>query len=89
MLEYGRIDVSERNVVIKTNASKESDIYHYWCFKDIGFKYEPCFCDGYHDLMQKAMNFNDVAIVSVKGNYYRMHFWHMSKYGAINLKKKL
>ena len=89
MLEYGRIDVSEGSVVIKTNASKESDIYHYWCFKDIGFKYEPCFCDGCHDLMQKAMNFNDVAIVSVKGNYYRMHFWHMSKYGAINLKKKL
>ena len=33
--------------------------------------------------MQKAMNFNDVTIVSVKGNDYRMHFWHMSKDGAI------
>ena len=26
--------------------------------------------------MQKAMNFNDVAIVSVKGSDYRIHFWY-------------
>ena len=84
MLEYGRVDVSEGIVIIKTNASKESDIYHYWYLKDIGFKYEPYFSNGCHDLMQKAMNFNDVTIVSVKGNDYRMHFWHMSKDGAIN-----
>ena len=32
-----------------------------------GFKYEPYLCNGCHDLMQKAMNFNDVAIVLLKG----------------------
>ena len=30
------------------------------------------------------MNFN-VAIVSVKGNDYKIHFWYMSKDEAINL----
>ena len=50
----------------KTNVSKESDVCHYWYFKDIGFKYEPHLCNGCHDLMEKAMNLNDVAIVSVK-----------------------
>ena len=35
--------------------------------------------------MQKAMSFNDVAIVSVKGNDYRIHFWYMSKNDAIAL----
>ena len=35
--------------------------------------------------MQKAMNFNDVAIVSSKENDYRIHFWYMSKNNAINL----
>ena len=35
--------------------------------------------------MQKAMNFNDPAIVSVKGNDYRIHFWYMSKDDAINI----
>ena len=28
--------------------------------------YEPYLCNGYHDLMEKAMSFNDVAIVYVK-----------------------
>ena len=37
--------------------------------------------------MQKTMNFNDVAIVSVKGNDYRIHFWYMSKYDAIKILK--
>ena len=31
------------------------------------------------------MNFNDVAIVSIKGSDYRIHFWCMSKSDAINL----
>ena len=34
-------------------------------------------------LMQKAMNFNDVALVSIKGNDYRIHFWYISKDDAI------
>ena len=41
MLEYNRIDISERIDVNKTNLLKECDIRHYWYFKDIGFKYEP------------------------------------------------
>ena len=31
------------------------------------------------------MNFNDVAIVFIKGNDYRIHFWYMSKDEAINI----
>ena len=38
MLEYDRIDISERIYVNKTNASKECDIFHYWYFKDVFFK---------------------------------------------------
>ena len=29
------------------------------------------------------MNFNNVAIVSIKGNDYRIHFWYMNKNDAI------
>ena len=65
MLEYGRIDISEGIDVNKTNLSKECDICHCWYFKDIGFKYEPYLC---HDLIRKAMSFNNVAIVYVKAN---------------------
>ena len=38
--------------------------------------------------MQKAMSFNDISIVSVKGNDYRVLFWYMSKNKAINSLKK-
>ena len=85
MLEYDKIDISEGIDMNKTSASKECDICHYWYFLDKNFNYEPYLCNGCHDLMQKAMNFNDVAIVSIKGNYYRIHFWYMSKSDAIAL----
>ena len=87
MLEYDRIDISEGIDMNKANASKECDICHYWYFKDIVFKYEPYLCNGYHDLMQKAMNLNNVYIVSIKGTDYRIHFWYMSKDDAINVMK--
>ena len=51
MLEYGRIDISEGIDINKTNASKESDICHYWYFLDIILKYELYLCNGCHDLM--------------------------------------
>ena len=35
--------------------------------------------------MQKAVSFNNIAIVCVKGSAYRIHFWYMSKDDAINI----
>ena len=64
---------------------KEYDICRYWYFKDIDFKYEPYLCNGCHDLMQKAMSFNNIAIVYVKGSDYRINFWYASKDDAINV----
>ena len=85
MLEYDKIDISEGIDVNKTNTSKECDICNFLYFKDIGFKYEPYLCNGCHDLMQKAMSFNNVAIVYVKGNACRIHFWYMSNDDAISI----
>ena len=66
MLEYERIDISEEIDVNKTNLSKECGICHYWYFKDNGFKYEPYLCNGRHDLMQKTVSFNNIAIAYIK-----------------------
>ena len=85
MLEYDRIDISEEIDINKTNASKACKICHYWCFKDISFKYEPYLCNGCHGLMQKAISFIDVAVVYVKASTYRIHFWYMSKDDAISI----
>ena len=81
----GKIDVSERIVINKTNASKECKICHYWYFKDILFKYEPYLCNGCDGLMQKAVSFNDVVVVYIKGIAYRIHFWCMSKNDATSI----
>ena len=83
MLDY-KIDISEGIDVSRTNASKKCDICHYWYVLNKGCKYEPYLCN---DLMQKAINFNNVAIVFVKGDDYRIHFWYMSKDDEINILK--
>ena len=76
MLEYARIDVSKKiDVMIFVIIS---------ILKILALSMEPLYlCNGCHGLKQKAINFNDVAIVSFKESYYRIHFWYMSKDGAI------
>ena len=81
MLEYDRIDISKGIDVNKISFSKEL----IFVTIGIGFKYEKYLCNGCHDLMQISMSFNNVAIVYVKGNSYRIHLWYMSKNDAINI----
>ena len=85
MLEYDTIDISGGIDVNKTNLLKENDIYYYWYFENIGFKYEPYLCNGCHDLMQKAMSFNNISVVYVKESAYRINFCYMSKDDAIKI----
>ena len=42
-------------------------------------------CDICHYWYVKDISFNNIAIVYVKGSFYRIHFWHMSKDDAINI----
>ena len=85
ILGYHKIDISEGMDINKTSASKEYDICYYWYFLDKKFSYEPYLCNGCHDLMRKAVNFNDVAIASIKENDYRIHLCYMSKDEAISI----
>ena len=85
MLEYDKIDISEGTDINKTSASKGCDICHNWYLFLKNFSYESYLCNVSDELIQKATSFNDIAIVSIKGNNYRIHFWYMSKNDAINL----
>ena len=75
----------KNTMMLLMKVSNKCGIFHYWCFKDIGFKYEPYFCNGCHDLMQKAMSFNNIATVYVKGSAYGIHFWYISKDDVNNI----
>ena len=88
MLEYDRIDSSEGIDMNKTSAQKSVIFVTIGIFLDENFNYEPYLYNGCHDLMQKAMNFNDVAIASIKGNDYRIHFWYMSVMHNSSLNEK-
>ena len=56
-------------------------------FKLKVFNMNHIFCNDCHDLMQKAITVNDVAVVFVKRTDYRIHFWYMNKDNAINIMK--
>ena len=56
----------------------------YWYFLEINFWFQPKVRDECHNLMQKAIGFNDISIASVKGNDYGILFWYMIKDKAIN-----
>ena len=79
MLEYDRINISEGTDVDKTNKSKECMFCHYYYFLNKNFSYGSYLCDGCYNMTQKSIDFKDIDIVYVKGNAYRIHFWHMSK----------
>ena len=79
MLEYDRTDISEGIDINKTNKSKECMLCHYWYFLDKDFSYGPYLCDDCYNILQKSINFKNIAIVHIKKSAYRICFLDMSK----------
>ena len=82
----------QTNVTFIINDILKYFIDKYFLRYFIGFKYEcnssePHLWHDCHSLLQKAMNFNDIAAVSLKGSDYRIHFWYMRKDDAISIMK--
>ena len=79
MLEYDKIDISERIDVNKSNKSKECMLCHYWYFLDKNFSYGPFLCGGCYNINQKSNNLKNIAIIRVKESVYRIYFLYISK----------
>ena len=77
--------IQEELISIKQMHQKSVIFVIIGILKILVLKYEPYLCNGGHDLIQKAMNFNDIAIVSIKESDYRIHVWYMSKNDTINI----
>ena len=88
MLEYDRIDFSEGIDINKTNKSKECILCHYWYLLNKNFTYGPYLRDGCYNIMQKFIDFKNIAIVYVKKSAYRIYFLYMSKRKAKKLMTK-
>ena len=76
-------NVSEGIDVNKTSASKEYELFHYWIFKDIGFKFEEQVCNKCHDLLTMTYSLKNVAILSAKGAIFRYLLMGISKNEAL------
>ena len=85
MLYYDRIDVSEGINVNKTSESNECNIFHYWYFLYKGFKFQPGFCYGCHDVLMMTITLSDIAILNIHVVDYRCIISRYGKNEAINL----
>ena len=54
---------------------------HYWYFKDVGYKYEPHFCD----VLTTVYELKNIAILNVKGVDYRCILRIISENEAVNI----
>ena len=57
---------------------------HYWYFKDIAYKFQPCLCNGCHAVPMMAYELKSIAILNAKGVHYRCILWGISKNDVID-----
>ena len=88
MLEYDRIDISERIGVNKCeDTSKKCNLCQYYFFVFENFNYQSHICDGCHDISVKAISMQNIAIIYHNGHVYHVNFAFMSRNDALNLIK--
>ena len=82
MLPYDRIDVTDGIDINKTSESKCMRC-HYWYFKDVGYKFQPCVCNGCHAVSMVACELKHIAILNAKGVDCSCIFGGISRNDAI------
>ena len=77
---FRRIDIN------KTRASKECMLCHYWYFIDVGYKFEPHFCNKCLDVLMTVYELKNNAIKkNVKKVDYSCIFWGISKIEVVDI----
>ena len=59
-------------------------LYHYWYFKDVGFKFEPHNCIKCHNVLMTAYELKNIVILNVEGVDFRPILWGISRDEAVN-----
>ena len=59
-------------------------LFHYWYFKDVGYKFQPYACNGCLAVTMMAYELKSIAILNAKGVYYRCILWGISRDEAVN-----
>ena len=59
-------------------------LWHYWYFKDVGFRFEPHVCDKCHDVLMNTYELKNIAILNVKSVDFRCILLGLSRDEAVN-----
>ena len=59
---------------LNVNYQRVWKTFQYSYFFNANFSFQSYVCDSFHDLFQKATSCEKVAIVSMRGEYYRICF---------------
>ena len=54
-------------------------------FKDVGYKYQPYVCNGYHAVSMMTYELKNFAILNARGVDYRCILWGINKNDTINM----
>ena len=79
MLQYKKIDVSERIDTNKASLSEEFMLCHYWHFKDVRFEFELHVFNKCHDVLMTAYELRIFGILNVKGIDFSCILWGISR----------
>ena len=79
MLKYDKVDITEGIDLKKTNDSKECISCHFWYYLNKNFSYGPFTCDDCYNIVQKSIDFKNIAIIYVKKTAHRVYFKDISK----------
>ena len=60
-------------------------LYHYWYFKDVGYKFEKHVCNKCHDVLMTAYELKSITTLNVKGVDCRCISWGISKKEVVNI----
>ena len=58
--------------------------FHYWYFRDVGYKFQLYLCNGCHAVSAMAYDLKNIAKLNAKGVDYRYILWNISKDEAVN-----
>ena len=82
MLEYDRIDISEGIDINRCEeTSRRCSLCKFYYFLDKNFSYGPFLCN------LCKISIQNLAIINLNGNHYRVNFAFISKKDAYNLIK--
>ena len=68
----------------KISESKKCMLCHYWCFREVGYKFQLYVCNGCHAMSMMGQESKSIATLNTKGVDFRCTLWGISKNDVVD-----